>query len=71
MEEILGLPPLTQYDASPTPMWNSFRFKPDLTPYTALKNRIPLDELNAKSAYGAQQSIDLPLERGDAAPDGE
>lgn len=70
MEEILGLPPLTQYDASATPMWNSFQSKPDLTPYTALKNQIPLDELNVESAYGAKQSIDLPLEHGDAAPDG-
>lgn len=69
MEEILGLPPLTQYDASATPMWNSFNPEPDLTPYTAQKNRISLNELNPGSAFGAQLSIDLPLDQADAAPD--
>ena len=69
MEEILGLPPLTQYDASATPMWNAFQSKPDFSPYTALMNRIPLDELNSTSAYGAQLSLELPLEKADTAPD--
>ena len=34
MELILGLPPMTQYDAAATPMWASFQAKP-ITPYRA------------------------------------
>lgn len=71
MEEILGLPPLTQYDASATPMWNAFKPKPDFTPYTALKNRVPLNEFNSKTAYGAQKSLDLTLDKADTSPDDE
>jgi hypothetical protein len=71
MEEILGLPPLTQYDASATPMWNAFKLNPDFTPYHALKNRVPLDELNSKTAYGAQKSLELTLDKADTAPDDE
>ena len=71
IEEILGLPPLTQYDASATPMWNSFKSKPDLTPYTALKNRVPLNELNSNTAYGSKRSLELTLDQADTAPDDE
>jgi len=43
---ILGLPPMTQLDLSATPMRGCFTDKPDLTPYTAVKNKVPLDEMN-------------------------
>ena len=33
MELILGLPPLSQFDAAARPMFASFTDKPDLTPY--------------------------------------
>ena len=33
MELILGLPPLSQYDAAARPMFASFTDKADLTPY--------------------------------------
>ena len=46
IELILGLPPMTQLDLGATPMRGCFTDKPDLTPYTAVKNRIPLDEMN-------------------------
>jgi YVTN family beta-propeller protein len=34
MELILGLPPMTQYEAAAIPMFNSFTAKPNFTPYT-------------------------------------
>ena len=71
MEEILGLPPLTQYDASATPMWNAFKKKADLTPYTVLKNRVPLNEVNSPLAYGSQESLKLTLNQADSSPDDE
>ncbi len=46
IEQILGLPPMNIQDAIATPMWNCFTNKPDYTPYFALPNRIPLNEMN-------------------------
>jgi YVTN family beta-propeller protein len=46
IEQILGLPPMNQMDLAATPMRDLFTETPDLTPFTALPNRIPLDELN-------------------------
>ena len=46
IELILGLPPMNQLDASATPMAACFTEKPDLTPYEAVANSIPLDRMN-------------------------
>lgn len=56
MELILGLPPLSQYDAAARPMFNSFTSKPDLTPYVHVPAQIDLDAKNTKLAYGADRS---------------
>lgn len=49
IEQILGAEPLNQKVAAATPMFKAFTPKADLTPYTALPNRIPLTE-NVKTA---------------------
>src|SRR3989441_4082746 len=36
IEGILGLPPLSQYDAGATPLWNAFTRRPDSTPFVHL-----------------------------------
>ncbi len=46
MELILGLPPLSQFDAAATPMFASFTDKADLTPYACEGARINLDAIN-------------------------
>ncbi len=46
IEQILGLPPMNIMDASAKPMRDAFSGKPDFAPYKALKNNIPLDEMN-------------------------
>lgn len=46
IEQILGLPPMNIMDATAMPMFDCFTSQPDLTPYVALKNEIPLDEMN-------------------------
>jgi len=57
MELILGLPPLSQQDAAAVPMDECFTDQPDLAPFVATQNRIPLDERNPKrSAAGASAS---------------
>ncbi len=46
IEQILGIPPMNIEDATAKPMFDAFSDKPDLTPYTAVKNNIPLNEMN-------------------------
>ncbi len=47
IELILGLPPLTQFDASATPMHASFTDVPDFTPYICRPATVNLKEMNA------------------------
>ncbi len=42
MELLLGLPPMTQYDAGATPLFACFIDRPDLTPYKALEPKTDL-----------------------------
>jgi len=56
MELILGLPPLTQYDAAARPMFDSFTDKADLTPYKCEAARVDLEVKNTRMAYGAERS---------------
>ena len=44
--QILGMKPMTQFDASALPMWDAFTDTPDFTPFTALPTNIPLDQMN-------------------------
>ena len=46
IEQILGLPPMNIQDAIANPMTDCFGTEPDLTPYTHVKNNIPLNEMN-------------------------
>lgn len=46
MELMLGLPPMNQFDATATPMFDCFTNQPDFTAFTALTNNVPLDEMN-------------------------
>lgn len=71
MELILGLPPMTQYDAAATPMCNSFTSKPDFTPYQLREAMVDLEEKNIAGAYGSQRSAEMNLTEGDAIPDVE
>ena len=78
MELMLGLPPMNQMDATATPMSACFTDTPDLTPFTALTNNIPLDQMNPapkkisdpllrKHAYASAR---LPLDEVDKCPEG-
>ncbi|MCE5248641.1 bifunctional YncE family protein/alkaline phosphatase family protein, partial [bacterium] len=69
MELILGLQPMSQYDAAAFPMVGCFTDKPDLTPYTTLRPRVLLDEVNSPMAYGAEESLAMDFSREDATPE--
>ncbi len=46
IEQILGLPPMNQFDASATPLFDCFTEIADLTPFDTVANHVPLDEMN-------------------------
>ena len=71
MELILGLPPMSQYDAAATPMYNAMTATSDLKPYDHLPARIDLDEKNDAMAYGAEASMRMNLAEADVAPERE
>lgn len=56
IELLLGLPPMTQHDASATPMSASFMDKSDLSTFTAVPAQIDLMTRNPRHAYGAAES---------------
>jgi YVTN family beta-propeller protein len=77
MELMLGLPPMNQMDATATPMFDCFTNTPDFTPFTAVANQVPLDQMNPnpktisdsllrKDAY---VSARLPLKKEDQCPE--
>jgi hypothetical protein len=67
IELILGLPPLSQYDAGARPMFSSFTDRADLTPYQAVPAQVALDTVNPKTAYGATRSARMDFSDYDRA----
>ncbi len=43
VEELLGLPPMNQHDALAPPITDAFQSQPNLTPYSAIQNKVSLD----------------------------
>jgi YVTN family beta-propeller protein len=71
IELILGLPPMSQYDAAATPMWECFTPTPNLNPFSAKPPSYNLGEMNTKVSAISQLSDEFNLEVMDAAPDYE
>ena len=71
MELILGLPPLSQYDAAARPMFESFTDRADLTPYQHTPARIDLNAKNTKQSYGADRSARMDWSEYDKIDDFE
>lgn len=76
MEQILGLPPQNQFDLAAEPMFTVFAATPDVTPYRALPNQVPLDELNpplaalrGQALRDAVASMKMNFSEPDAAPE--
>lgn len=51
IEQILGIPPMNVMDATALPMFDCFTTTINKTPYVALKNNIPLNEMNKGTAF--------------------
>jgi len=69
IEFLLGLRPMTQFDAAARPMTASFQMTPDPAGYTAEKPRIPLDRRNPPDGPGAAASNRMDFEEADENDD--
>jgi hypothetical protein len=69
MELILGLPPLTQYDAGATPMFNAFGREPVVSPYTLLMPKVDLTARNTEESPFAAESSRMNFAEFDLAPE--
>jgi hypothetical protein len=71
MELILGLPPMSQYDAAAAPMFNAFTTRADTERYTADAPRWDLNERNKKGSFGQALMDKFNLKKEDDVPDRE
>ena len=69
IELVLGVPPMSQCDASATPMYRAFQSKPDLAPYRRREARVPTDEMNDPASPDAAASLLMNLDEADRVPD--
>jgi hypothetical protein len=69
IELILGLSPMTQYDAAATPMWRCFSKTPDPTPFNSLPSTINLNDVNPRGTKLAAMARGLNFSEVDRVPD--
>jgi len=69
MELILGIAPMSQYDAAATPMWRCFTNTADGTPFQSLPANVNLQEKNTASNEWSRKSANIDLTREDRVPD--
>lgn len=69
MELILGLPPMTQYDAAATPMWRAFQANADLRGFNVLPENVDMGERNTAMNEWQRRSEKFNLTKEDAVPD--
>jgi len=69
LELILGLPPMSQYDAAAVSLYNSFQATPNLSPYRRIVPAVPLDEKNPLTAAGAAISRTWDFSDADLTPE--
>ncbi len=69
IELILGLPPMSQYDAAAEPMWRCFTSSPDMSPFLSVPALVDLNEKNTKNTPSARLSEAFDWSKEDAIPD--
>ena len=69
IELILGIPPMSQYDAAATPMWRSFSNTVNSKPFTSIIPKINLNEKNTAMNEWQRRSEKFDLTKEDAVPD--
>ncbi|WP_460678560.1 bifunctional YncE family protein/alkaline phosphatase family protein [Mucilaginibacter koreensis] len=69
IELILGLPPMSQYDAAALPMYECFTSKPNFSPYVCKPARVDLDRRNVEINKSSKRSEAFNFKKEDAVPD--
>ena len=69
IELILGLPPMSQYDAAATPMWRCFTNDVNLSPFQSVASNINLDDKNTATTASAIKSMEFDFSQEDRIPD--
>jgi len=69
IELILGMKPMSQYDAAATPMWNAFATTADMTPFASLPANVDLTQKNVAWNEWAKKSAGLDFAKEDRIPD--
>jgi DNA-binding beta-propeller fold protein YncE len=69
IELILGMPPMTQFDAAATPMYRCFTSQPDYTSFTHLPANINLNDKNGVDNILSKLSEGFDMSKEDAVPD--
>ncbi|MBX7167365.1 MAG: SMP-30/gluconolactonase/LRE family protein [Pirellulales bacterium] len=69
MELILGLEPMSQFDAAARPMFNSFQAARDLGGYTHVVPNVDMEAKNGPDAWGAELSATFDFSKEDAVDD--
>ena len=69
MELILGLQPMSQYDAGATAMWRSFAMTPDATPFAVLPEQVDLGDMNPMHGKLSAMARGLDFSKEDLVPD--
>jgi hypothetical protein len=69
IELILGLKPMSQFDAAAMPMWAAFADAPDLAPYAARPAQVDLGAVSSKLAWGGRESQRMDFSEPDKADD--
>ncbi|MFN6139798.1 MAG: bifunctional YncE family protein/alkaline phosphatase family protein [Planctomycetota bacterium] len=77
IQQILGMPPMNQFDGSATPMFDCFQDTPDLRSFESVPANIPLDQMNPGSVaitdpllkQLAEWSEEMNFEQVDRAPE--
>lgn len=71
MELILGIAPMSQYDAAAMPLWRCFTAIPDYTSFKSLPSNINLDDKNVAWNELAERSSTFDFTKEDRIPDME
>jgi YVTN family beta-propeller protein len=69
MELILGLPPMSQYDAAAVPLYDCFTTTPDFTPYTLKAPQVDVEKRNVAVNKSSKISDTFNLADEDKVPD--
>ncbi len=69
IELILGLPPMTQYDAAAESLWRCFSKTPNAAPFKSVPANVDLNEKNTKQNSSADLSATFDFSKEDSAPD--